>query len=337
MASQKDISKICGVSVATVSKALSGQRDIGEETKAYIIKVAEEIGYLPNLSARALRTNRTYNIGVLLVDEAHDYLKHDYFANMLNSFKRVAEAKGYNLTFVNTDKSRQGGKSYLEDCRYRGFDGVLIACADFVSDDVIELLKSDIPLVTIDYVFDGRISVVSDNIQGMHDLLTYVYGKGHRRIAYITGKKSNVTVSRLASFYNTAEELGLDIPAEYVKTAAYRDTDAAYRMTKELLALPTAPTCILYPDDYAALGGVNAIRELGLRIPEDISIAGYDGIDVIKILEPQMTTLAQDAEQVGGRAAEALMGLIERPRSTLIELIVVPGHVIPGKSVATLA
>ncbi|MBQ3028173.1 MAG: LacI family DNA-binding transcriptional regulator, partial [Lachnospiraceae bacterium] len=126
MASMKDISELCGVSIATVSKALNGQKDIGEETKQRICKVAKELGYFPNSSARALKTKRTYNLGVLFVDEAQSGLTHDYFANVLNSFKEVAEAGGYDITFISNGKSGINGMTYLERCRYRGFDGVVI-------------------------------------------------------------------------------------------------------------------------------------------------------------------------------------------------------------------
>lgn len=109
MASLKDISKICGVSVATVSKALNDHKDIGEETKANIRRVAKEMGYSPNLSARALKTNRTYGIGVLFADEARSGLTHDYFSSVLDSFKRTAEKSGYDITFINSCKNRPIG------------------------------------------------------------------------------------------------------------------------------------------------------------------------------------------------------------------------------------
>ncbi len=333
MVSMKDIANVCGVSVATVSKALNNHRDIGEETKEHIRKVAKEMGYFPNSAAKALKTNRTNNIGVLFVDDAQSGLTHDYFSYVLDSFKRTAEQQGYDITFINCCKTRTNTMSYLEHARYRGFDGVVIACIDFNDPEVLELVKSDIPVVTIDHLFNNRISIISDNVKGMRDLLTYVYEKGHRKIAYIHGADSAVTQSRVSSFYKTAEELGVKIPDEYVKEAAYRSTDASYRATQELLDLEVPPTCILYPDDFASFGGVNAIKERGMRIPEDISIAGYDGIPVGRHLEPQLTTLRQDTEQIGAKAAEELIHLIERPKTTLMQPVVVEGEVFEGKSV----
>ncbi len=336
MTSMKDISAVCGVSVATVSKALSDQSDIGEETKAYVKKTAREMGYLPNASAKALKTKRTFNLGVLFVDEAGSGLTHDYFAHVLDSFKRTAEAKGYDITFINGCRTRENRMSYLRHARYRGFDGVVIACIDFDDPEVTELVKSRLPLITIDRAFPGRLSVLSDNKKGMRDLLTFVRRKGHRKIAYIHGADSAVTESRVSSFYETARELGLEIPEFYVKEAAYRDTAAAYERTKELLALENPPTCILYPDDFACFGGMNAMRELGLRIPEDISVAGYDGMRVGRHMEPQLTTLRQDTRRIGTEAAGGLIRLIEQPEDRAVGQVVVPGEVFEGKTVGLI-
>lgn len=336
MASMKDISKVCGVSIATVSKALNNHRDIGEETKAQIRQTAKEMGYQPNSSARALKTNKTYNIGVLFVDEAMNGLTHDYFANVLDSFKRTVEEKGYDITFINASKTGKNRMTYLEHCRYRGFDGVVIACVNFYDAEVEELVRSDVPVVTIDHLFNNRVAVISDNIKGMKELLTYVYEQGHRRIAYIHGADSSVTRSRLSSFYKTAEELGLEIPEEYIWESAYRDTREAGRVTAKLLELPEPPTCILYPDDFSCFGGINVIKERGMSIPQDISVAGYDGIRIGRHIEPQLTTLRQDTGRLGAVSGEKLISLIERPKTTLIEQVVVGGEVYVGRTVGKI-
>lgn len=336
MVSMKDVALACNVSVATVSKALNNHNDISEAKREEIKKKAKEMGYFPNISARALKTNRTYSIGVLFVDEARSGLTHDYFVAVLESFKVTAEKKGYDITFLNCNKSRSNRLSYLEHARFRGFDGVVIACIDFSDPEVVELVESDIPVVTIDHLFNNRISIVSDNIKGMRDLLTYIYNQGHRKIAYIHGMESAVTSSRLSSFYKTAEELGLMIPDEYVKEAGYRDTDMTAKRTRELLDLKEPPTCIIFPDDYAAFGGINAIKKRGLRIPQDISVAGYDGIRVARQIEPAITTLAQNTKKLGRYAAEKLIGLIEKPKTTLIEQVIVQGELLEGATVGRI-
>ncbi|WP_035786597.1 MULTISPECIES: LacI family DNA-binding transcriptional regulator [unclassified Butyrivibrio] len=334
--SLKDIAAACKVSVATVSKALNDQADIGQETKDLVRETAEAMGYFPNFAAKALKTNRTYNIGLLFMDDSQSGLTHNYFARVIESFKKKIEEKGYDLTFISNNRSSQGYMSYLAHARYRNFDGVAIACVDFYKPEVEELVRGNIPVVTIDHVFNDRSAIISDNVMGIKDLLTYIYGMGHRKIAYIHGSDSAVTQSRIKSFYKTAMDFGLEIPDEYVLEVEYRDTVGAQRATEKLLELSDRPTCILYPDDFATFGGINAIKQKGLRIPDDISIAGYDGIDIAMKYSPQFTTIVQDTDLIGRKAAEKLIDSIENPRTTLSEQVIVPGHLNEGETVKRL-
>ena len=337
MVSLKDISKACGVSIATVSKALNDHSDISKETKERIRAVADELGYHPNAAAQALKTNRSNNIGVLFVDEANSGLTHDYFSHVLDSFKKKAEQEGFDITFINADKTRTNNMSYLSHAIYRGFDGVVIACVEFSDPEVTELINSNIPVVTIDHSFYNRISIVSDNIKGIRDLVTYIYEQGHRKIAYIHGREDTaVTQSRLSSFYKTLQELDVNIPDEYVIGAPYRNIEKTLEATNRLLDLPDPPTCILYPDDFAAFGGYNAIRMRGLSVPDDVSVAGYDGIEIARRISPVMTTIVQDTDRIGRMAAAKLIDLINNPKGTLIEQIVIEGRLQPGESVGKI-
>ena len=333
MVSMKDIARACGVSVATVSKALNGQPDIGEETRTRVCEAAQKMGYMTNSAARALKTNRTYHIGVLFVDERQSGLAHEYFSTMLESFKAEAEAHGYDITFINHNV---GGKptSYLQHCRYRGVDGVVIACVDFTDPRVRELAESDLPLVTVDHVFNNRLAVVSDNVQGMETLVRYAYGKGHRKIAFLHGEKTSVTQNRLVGFFRACEELGLEIPEEYVRESAFHNPDRCAQATLALMNLPERPTCILFPDDYSYVGGMNALRQMGIRVPEDVSVMGYDGIHLARVIG--LTTYWQDNREIGRIAAERLISLIEHPKTTLVDRIMVSGRLLEGTTVKEL-
>lgn len=336
MVSMKDIAAACDVSVATVSKALNNHSDIGETTKNVIRQKAQELGYHPNFSARALKTKRSYNLGILYADGAGNGLTHDYFAHVLQSFKLEAEKKGYDITFLNNARLGEEKMSFLEHTLYRGMDGIMIASVDISNTEVAELLQSNLPVVIIDYIFDGRVSIMSDNINGIRKIMEYVYQNGHRNIAFVHGEKSAVTSNRLSSFYTFMEEHNLPVPDEYVKEAHYRDTVSSGDATNELLDLPVPPTCILYPDDYAAIGGMNVIKSRGLRIPEDISIVGYDGIPIASHLEPKFTTYHQNTEQIGALAAQKLINLIEKPKTTIIMQYMVEGNLDKGKSVGQI-
>ncbi len=334
MASMKDIAEQCNVSVATVSKALNDHTDISPKTRQLIQSAAKDMGYHPNSSARALKTNRTYNIGVLFMDESLNGLTHDYFSHVLDGFRVTAEAKGYDITFINSSSKDM---SYLKHSRYRGFDGIVIACVNFYDPDVIELVDSDIPIVTIDHDFEHRTSVLSDNEGGMSELVKYVRSLGHKKIAYIYGDDTSVTHNRLKGFYEALRIYNEDPGKEYLSASHYRNPDDAYTLTKKLLSLPDPPTCILYCDDYSCIGGINALTEAGLHIPEDISIAGYDGIFLSQVLSPKLTTYKQASDKIGHIAAEKLIQIIDSPRSAPVERIVVAGNVITGESVSELS
>jgi DNA-binding LacI/PurR family transcriptional regulator len=226
--------------------------------------------------------------------------------------------------------------SYYEHSKYRGVDGVVIACINFSDPSVAELIRGELPVVTIDHVFDNRTAIISDNVKGMHDLISYIYEMGHRKIAYIHGADSSVTRNRVGSFYRTLGELGIQVDDEYVKNGVYHDAETTAKLTRELLEQKDRPTCIIFPDDFSCIGGINAIKEQGLRIPEDVSIAGYDGIMLSQVLDPKLTTVQQDTKALGKRAAEKLISLIENPKASVIERVVVEGKVIQGKSVCNL-
>ena len=328
----KDIAKRCGVSTATVSKALNGQPDIGEETRERILRTADELGYMANASARALKTKRSYDIGVLFVDPMHGGLAHEFFSTMLDGIRREAEKHGYDITFINSSVG-QRQTSYLQHCRYRGLDGVVIASADYFDPMVAELVQSELPVVTVDHVFNNRISVVSDNLVGMDALVRYVYGKGHRKIALIHGEVTSVTRNRLTGFHRACEELGLTVREKWMRRGVFHDPKGCYQITKELLSQPEIPTCIFFPDDYSYIGGYNAITEAGLRIPEDISVVGYDGIPLSRIISPVLTTWRQDADGLGTVATARLIEQIEHPRTAILDRVIVTGRLQEGGSV----
>jgi DNA-binding LacI/PurR family transcriptional regulator len=333
--SLKDVAQSCGVSVATVSKALNGQQDIGEATRERILSTAKEMGYTANVMARALKTNRTYNLGILFSDLQNSGFMHEYFASMLNSFRAEAERCGYDITFINSDFGHSGA-SYLQHARYRRVEGVAIICADFLDPMVQELVYSDIPVITLDHAFDNRMAVLSDNTSGIGELVRYVFRKGHRRIAYIHGNPTAVTERRLTGFYRACEELGLEVPEACVLSCDYHEPVSCYKATKKLLALPQRPSCILFPDDYAYIGGFNAITDAHLRIPEDISAVGYDGIHLARVVSPRLTTWRQNTEELGREAASKLIERIEHPRTALPEQLVIRGSLFEGESVKQL-
>ncbi|MGN0609715.1 MAG: LacI family DNA-binding transcriptional regulator [Oscillospiraceae bacterium] len=337
MVSIKDIASECGVSIATVSKALNNHKDVSQATKTVIQETAKRMGYLPNYQARALKTNRTYNLGVLFAEKAQSGLMHSYFAAVLNSFKNEAEANGYDITFI----SHNIGKNpltFYEHCVSRNVDGVMVANVDDYEDEgITELLKSSIPVVTLDYKTDKNPAVISDNYRGIQTLVNHVYGKGHRKIAYIYGDTASVTVRRLDSFRDTLKSLNIEIREDYLLQGNYHDPKTTEKLAAQLVKMSDPPTCIVLPDDFSALGALTAFEKLGLSVPDDISIVGYDGIVLSQVLNPKLTTYRQDTERLGAEAAKRLISLITKETTEDDGFVSVEGCLLEGSSVKELA
>ncbi len=311
LVSIKDIAAECGVSAATVSKALNDHDDVGSATKQKIRETAKRMGYMPNSLARALKTKKSYNIGVLMVDKANSGLTHQYFAEILDSFKVTMEKSGYDLTFISSHVG-DNSYSYYEHCMYRNVDGVLAACVDFTAPEVQRLLGSDLPIVSIDYVEEGKYSVVSDNERGIRDALRFALEQGHTKIAYIYGDDAQVTRSRLRAFREMLAEHHCEVDERFLRPAHYLNAELAYQITLQLLQEEDAPTCILYPDDICAIAGLSAIREVGLVPARDVSVIGYDGTPLLRMLRPNLTTIQQNTELMGRKAAELLLKLLRK-------------------------
>ncbi len=330
-----DISRECGVSRATVSKALNGAPDISAETAKRIRETAKRMGYLPNAAARALKMGRSYNIGVLFSDTTGGGISHEYFSRILESVKAEAERLGYDITFISKDIGAMD-MDYYEHAKYRNCDGVFIASADFTDPAISRLCTSEIPTVTLDYSFDSRSSIISDNVNGMETLVRFVYENGHRKIAFIHGEMTSVTQKRLASFRKTCAALGIAVPPEYVREAVYHDPRSSGLATRAILELNERPTCIFYPDDLSFLGGMSELEKHGLSIPGDVSVVGYDGIPLSQVLRPRLSTYRQAAERIGEEAAKALIDEIEHPDTWIPQQITVEGELLKGDTVRNI-
>jgi len=333
----KDIAEACGVSTATVSKALNDRDDVNPATKERVQETAKLLGYLPNAMARALKTKKTYNIGVLMVDKAQSGLKHHYFASILDSFKVVMERSGYDLTFISNQIGSQTC-SYYEHCQYRNVDGVLAACVDFRTPEVQTLLASDLPVVSIDYVSEYGCTVASDNAEGIRIAVEYALQRGHKEIAYIYGDDSQVTEIRCEAFRNTMSAHHCEIRNQFVRQGKYLSPEIAYRLTQELLTdSEQRPSCILYPDDICAIAGMAAITDNHLEAGKDVSVIGYDGNPVLRMLRPNLTTIQQDTDAIGVKSAELMLKLLRKEQIAFAERIVrCQGQLLEGETVAQL-
>ncbi len=327
MVKLKDIAEACNVSVATVSRALNGVTAGSHGRADRIREVAVSMGYYPNAAARTLKTSHSNNIGILYEDR----MSHEYFSLLIDAIRREADVCGYDVTFISSGRGAERGR-YYDHTRRRNLDGVVVIQADFNSAEVIRLATSDVPTVIIDHEYEGCDCVMSDNHRSMEQIVKAAYELGHRRIALIHGDEGAVTRNRCAGYYQICAELGLRVRNNYIKETRFHDPVACAQAVMELMEGEEPPTCILCPDDYSCLGALGLLETRGFRVPEDISLIGYDGIRLAQIMHPRLTTYCQDADEIGKKTVELLKDAIENPDTHIPRQIPVSGNLIMGET-----
>ena len=332
MVTLRALSERCGVSVAAVSKALNGRQGISAEKAELVRRTAREMGYYPNAAAQTLKTHRSLNIGILY----KNVMANEYFAAILEGIRDTAEARGYDITFLSNLSGEHG---YYQHAMRRQCDGVIIVQPGYSEAEQAEALKlaeSDLPVVSVDLIYRNRSSITGDNLGGLEEVVGYLYGLGHRRLAFIHGEMGDVTRQRLAGFFRACRARDIQVPDEYVVQGRYQDPDAAAEATRQLLQCRELPTCILYPDDTACLGGIAELMAQGLRVPEDISCFGYDGSHIALLVRPTLATHDQNCRGIGQQAVLELLSAIEDAKCFVPRNITVTGCVHPGGSVKDL-
>jgi LacI family transcriptional regulator len=312
----RQLARLSGVSIGTVSRALNGYADVRPETRERIMRLARELDYTPSASARSLVTQRSHVIGVFLeTGPGHPDLEHPFFHEVLGGLKQRIGAGGFDLLLFASERpgNGYGPHSYLKRARHHSVEGVAMMGVDPEDPEVRRLARAQLPCVGVDLEIDGPASqvVMSDNADGAAQAVRHLHELGHRRIATITGMiESRPGVDRLKGFRAAIQELGLAYRDEYV---AYGDfySESGRAATARLLAQPEPPTAIFAASDLMALGAVRAATEAGLSVPEDLSVVGFDDIQIAPHVNPPLTTVRQDKAGLGSAAADALISLIE--------------------------
>lgn len=327
MVKMKDIAMACGVSVSTVSRALNGQTNPDKKKAAFIRQKAREMGYAPNAAARTLKTRRSHNIGILYEDR----MDHEYFSLLLNELRASAEEHGNDMTFIRHSLHGEEG-NYDERVRRRSLDGVVVVQADFNSADIIRLAAGSIPTVVIDHAYEGCDCVMNDNRGGMEALVSLAWKKGHRKIAFVHGEDSVVTRERLAGFYKQCAELGVRVPGEYIVPCHFHNPMACAQAVDALMDREDPPTCVLCPDDFSCIGAIAALEARGIRVPQDVSLVGFDGIRLGRMMSPSLTTYMQDADSLARSVISVLLDAIDHPQTHRPGILTVAGSILPGET-----
>jgi LacI family transcriptional regulator len=320
------LARLSGVSIGTVSRALNGYADVRPETRERILRLARELDYTPAAAARNLKTQRSHVIGVFLeTGEGHPDLQHPFFHEVLGGLKNAIGSGGYDLLLFASERpgNGYGTHSYLMRCRHHNVEGAVLMGMDPEDAEMRRLVRSELPTVGVDVELEGPATtyVISDNIDGAARAVRHFHSLGHRRIATITGLlDTRPGADRLRGYRQALQACGLAYRDEYV---AYGDfyVESGRRAMADLLALDEPPTAVFAASDMMALGAIRAAVDAGLAVPADLSVIGFDDIQLADHMNPPLTTVRQDKAGLGAAAGAALVHLIDGdpvPHSTVL-------------------
>lgn len=311
----RDVAREAGVSVATVSRVLNASGPVREETRRVILAVAERLRYMPNTAARSLSTRRTGMVGVLLPD-----LYGEFFSEVIRGIDQTVQSNGYHVLISSSHNAREEIEAALRAMRGR-VDGLILMAPDLDAESLVTNLPERLPLVLLnthlkDSTFD---SINIDNFDGARRMTWHLLDAGHRRIALITGGARNYDAQeRLRGYRAALQSRGLAVDERLVLPGDFTES-SGYATTKRLLAESSRPDAVFAANDSMAVGALSALRDAGLRVPDDIAVVGFDDIPIAQYLSPALTTVRVSIASLGVRAAARLFDSLsarERPLHT---------------------
>ncbi len=274
-----EIAKRCGLSPQTVLKALKGEPEISLVDRDRVREAAIEAGYFSGDESAVSNRARSWTICILCNDKSEWGVHHYLFSHIIESFRSVVERHGYDIVFLSDHIGKQD-LTYLGHCRFRKADGVLIVTADYSNSDTRELIESDLPKIAIDYSDDKVGCVMTNCDKSMALLYNHLYQFGHRNIVYMHGEKGYITEKRIEGFKKAMTAKGEVFTPHLIIPSVYYSIKGGYESMHELLLRPNRPTAVIASDDYSAIGAIQAVKDLRLSIPDDISLVGFDGIEI---------------------------------------------------------
>ncbi|NOU99797.1 LacI family DNA-binding transcriptional regulator [Paenibacillus planticolens] len=334
MTNIKKIAKLAGVSVSTVSKALNGYEDIKEETKKKILEIAKEMDYVPNFMARGLITKSTKTVGVFFGDQTNSGFDSPFLVDYFSSIKNVLGEAGYDLLIFSNQK--RDTSSYKSMCHEKGVDGViLILTGNKRTDEKIHELHEAFPTVYIDSLPQASMKVnfvESDNEAGAWDATEHLIKLGHRSILKIAGDTiAKGSFDRIEGFKKACQHYGLSAQDNWIQYGKYSREEAA-RLTKEIFSQETEFTAVFASSDLMAFGVIDALKELGKRVPEDVSVVGFDDIDSAQYFHPPLTTVHQKRLQMGETASKILIEIMQDNDGTIRHMKIPTKLIVRGSS-----
>ncbi|PLS16053.1 LacI family transcriptional regulator [Bacillus sp. M6-12] len=301
-----DVAKMANVSTATVSRVISNTGSVKSGTAEKVLEAIQKLNYQPNLLARQLRRLETKTILVVVPD-----ITNTFFSNVLRGIEAIASEHGYQVLLGDTENIVERESGYLNIIRQKKADGMILLTARS-SQNLLEEIAQEYPVVlACEYIEGSKLPTVSiDNISSARKAADYLIGLGHKRIAHISGPLGVVVGrDRLRGFQQAMIQNGLTVEPFLVQEGDFT-FESGFNLMMKFLALEHSPTAVFAANDEMAIGAVKAIKSKGLKVPEDISVVGFDDIKFASVFEPAITTIAQPTFELGKIAMELLLKLM---------------------------
>ena len=303
----KDIAEKSGVSITTVSRVLNDKPDVNDETRAKVLKVIEESNYRPNGMARSLVINQTYSIGLIIPD-----INNPYFPEVARGVEDQAQQSSYSVIFSSTDNKLEREKEVIDLMLQKRVDGLIVSLS-LANRDILQRLEDrQIPVVQLDRkIPDSKYpAVMIDNKKSAYKAVQYLIAEGYTKIAHITGDLQTVPGQDREDGYRKAV---LDNNLQLAEDMIYQgdfSKSSGYEAMNQIIEKGSLPEAIFAANDMMALGVLEACRNSGIKIPEDMALMGHDNISISKLVYPALTTMDQPKYQLGSRASKLLIDLI---------------------------
>jgi LacI family transcriptional regulator len=304
----RDVAAVAGVSPATVSRVLNGKQDVAADLRQRVLGAVTDLGYRRNGPARSLRTRAAMVLGLIISD-----ISNPFFTAVVRGAEDQAQLAGYSLVLANADEDVDKEARYLEVAAAEQMAGVLLSPASLTRTSIDVLLERGIPVVTIDRRLAGATvdSVTVNNYQAARTAAQHLTGQGCRRVGFIAGPVQTTTgASRLAGYRAALRAAGRPLDPSLTAYADFR-TEGGYAATRQLLRQRRPPDGLLFANNLMTVGGLRAIAEAGLAIPDDIAVVGFDDVIWATALQPPLTVVAQPTYEIGQTAAKLLLRRVD--------------------------
>jgi len=332
----KDIAKQTGVSHSTVSRALRGDPLISDETAERIRKAAQEMAYFPSAAARSLKTNRSHVLGVIVTS-----IDDPFFSEIVFGIEEYAQQTGYRLFIGAAHHDPVREQKIVQAMMEHRTDGLIICSSSFSTEQGKQLLENGFPIVLVNHqgAENFNYSIFHDDVDGSRQITRHLLELGHKRIAYLGNSNSGrTTLDRLNGYRIELDAVGIIVPDEYVLTVPGSDPELGQKALTRLLALDQPPTAVVCYNDMLAIGVLKGCRDAGIRVPDDLSVTGFDNITFSAFACPPLTTIDQPKQSIGSEAARLLMDLVEsgyRGEAFEPQEIVLKGRLLIRESTST--